>query len=33
MAETTGSGREPWADVRGRRMAEPGAGEAYEVAR
>ncbi len=33
MPEGTVSGRESWSGVRDRRMAEPGAGEAYEAAR
>lgn len=33
MAESTGAGRESWSALRDRRMAEPGAEEAYESAR
>jgi ribosome-binding protein aMBF1 (putative translation factor) len=33
MTEATGTGRESWSDLRERRMAEPGAGEAYDAAR
>lgn len=33
MAEAVGSGRESWAELRDRRMAEPGAVEAYDAAR
>lgn len=33
MAESSGAGRESWSGLRDRRMAEPGAEEAYESAR
>jgi ribosome-binding protein aMBF1 (putative translation factor) len=33
MTEAAGSGRESWSELRERRMAEPGAGEAYDAAR
>ena len=33
MTEAAGSGRESWSELRDRRMAEPGAGEAYDAAR
>jgi ribosome-binding protein aMBF1 (putative translation factor) len=33
MSELAGSGRESWSELRGRRMAEPGADEAYDAAR
>jgi ribosome-binding protein aMBF1 (putative translation factor) len=33
MAETTGAEGESWSGLRDRRMAEPGAAEAYEAAR
>jgi ribosome-binding protein aMBF1 (putative translation factor) len=33
MTEVAGSGRESWSELRDRRMAEQGAGEAYEAAR
>lgn len=33
MTEATGSGRESWSELRDRRMAEPGAEEAYDAAR
>ena len=33
MTESAGSGRESWSELRDRRMAEPGAEEAYDAAR
>jgi hypothetical protein len=33
MAEQAGAGRESWSGLRERRMAEPGAEEAYEATR
>jgi ribosome-binding protein aMBF1 (putative translation factor) len=33
MVEVAGSGREPWSELRDRRMIEPGADEAYNAAR
>jgi len=33
MAEAAGSEREPWPELRDRRMAEPGAQQAYDAAR
>jgi ribosome-binding protein aMBF1 (putative translation factor) len=33
MAESAGTGREPWSTLRDRRMVEPGAEEAYGSAR
>jgi ribosome-binding protein aMBF1 (putative translation factor) len=33
MTDATGSGRPSWSELRERRMAEPGADEAYEAAR
>ncbi len=33
MTEAAGSGRGSWSELRERRMAEPGAGEAYDAAR
>lgn len=33
MTEAVGSGRESWSELRDRRMAEPGAVEAYDAAR
>ena len=33
MADAAGSGRKSWSDLRDRRMAEPGADEAYDAVR
>lgn len=33
MTEAAGSGRESWSELRARRLAEPGAEEAYEATR